>query len=283
MTQTTSTQNPETQNLSIQNTLTAPNDLLHIGSRTFTSRLLVGTGKYTDLAQTGEAIAASGAQIVTVAIRRVNIGQKKDEPNLLDVISPDKYTILPNTAGCFDAASAVRTCQLARELLDGHNLVKLEVLGDEKNLYPNVIETVKAAKTLIDDGFDVMVYTSDDPIVAKELESMGCVAIMPLGSLIGSGLGLLNRHTLSLIIEQTQVPVLVDAGVGTASDAAIALELGCDGVLMNTAIAHAQNPVLMASAMKHAVMAGREAFLAGRMPARYMAQASSPQTGYFFR
>nr|WP_313077901.1 thiazole synthase [Moraxella sp.] len=283
MTQTTLTQNPETQNLSIQNTLTAPNDLLHIGSRTFTSRLLVGTGKYTDLAQTGEAIAASGAQIVTVAIRRVNIGQKKDEPNLLDVISPEKYTILPNTAGCFDAASAVRTCQLARELLDGHNLVKLEVLGDEKNLYPNVIETVKAAKTLIDDGFDVMVYTSDDPIVAKELESMGCVAIMPLGSLIGSGLGLLNRHTLSLIIEQTQVPVLVDAGVGTASDAAIALELGCDGVLMNTAIAHAQNPVLMASAMKHAVMAGREAFLAGRMPARYMAQASSPQTGYFFR
>ena len=283
MTQTTSTQNPETQNSSIQNTLTAPNDLLHIGSRTFTSRLLVGTGKYTDLAQTGEAIAASGAQIVTVAIRRVNIGQKKDEPNLLDVISPEKYTILPNTAGCFDAASAVRTCQLARELLDGHNLVKLEVLGDEKNLYPNVIETVKAAKTLIDDGFDVMVYTSDDPIVAKELESMGCVAIMPLGSLIGSGLGLLNRHTLSLIIEQTQVPVLVDAGVGTASDAAIALELGCDGVLMNTAIAHAQNPVLMASAMKHAVMAGREAFLAGRMPARYMAQASSPQTGYFFR
>ena len=283
MTQTTLTQNPATKNSSSQNTLTAPNDSLHIGSRTFTSRLLVGTGKYTDLAQTGEAIAASGAQIVTVAIRRVNIGQKKDEPNLLDVISPEKYTILPNTAGCFDAASAVRTCQLARELLDGHNLVKLEVLGDEKNLYPNVIETVKAAKTLIDDGFDVMVYTSDDPIVAKELESMGCVAIMPLGSLIGSGLGLLNRHTLSLIIEQTQVPVLVDAGVGTASDAAIALELGCDGVLMNTAIAHAQNPVLMASAMKHAVMAGREAFLAGRMPARYMAQASSPQTGYFFR
>ncbi|WNP28004.1 thiazole synthase [Moraxella sp. DOX410] len=283
MTQTTLTQNPATQNPSSQNTLITANDPLHIGSRTFTSRLLVGTGKYTDLAQTGEAIAASGAQIVTVAIRRVNIGQKKDEPNLLDVISPEKYTILPNTAGCFDAASAVRTCQLARELLDGHNLVKLEVLGDEKNLYPNVIETVKAAKTLIDDGFDVMVYTSDDPIVAKELESMGCVAIMPLGSLIGSGLGLLNRHTLSLIIEQTQVPVLVDAGVGTASDAAIALELGCDGVLMNTAIAHAQNPVLMASAMKHAVMAGREAFLAGRMPARYMAQASSPQTGYFFR
>ncbi len=262
-------------------------DLLTVGSRTFASRLLVGTGKYKDLNETGEAIATSGAEIVTVAIRRVNIGQSQfknsDEPNLLDVISPDKYTILPNTAGCFDAETAVRTCQLARELLDGHNLVKLEVLGDDKNLYPNVIETVKAAKTLIDDGFEVMVYTSDDPIVAKELESMGCVAIMPLGSLIGSGLGLLNRHTLSLIIEQTKVPVIVDAGVGTASDAAIAMELGCDGVLMNTAIAHAKNPVLMASAMKHAIVAGREAFLAGRMPARYMAQASSPQTGYFFR
>ena len=283
MTQTTLTQTTLTQTTLTQTTLITPNDTLQIGSRTFNSRLLVGTGKYKDLTQTGEAIAASGAQIVTVAIRRVNIGQNKDEPNLLDVISPEKYTILPNTAGCFDADTAVRTCQLARELLDGHNLVKLEVLGDEKNLYPNVIETVKAAKTLIDDGFDVMVYTSDDPIVAKELETMGCVAIMPLGSLIGSGLGLLNRHTLSLIIEQTHVPVLVDAGVGTASDAAIAMELGCDGVLMNTAIAHAQHPVLMASAMKHAIIAGREAFLAGRMPARYMAQASSPQTGYFFR
>lgn len=258
-------------------------DSLTIGSRTFASRLLVGTGKYKDLTETGEAIAASGAEIVTVAIRRVNIGQNQNEPNLLDVISPKQYTILPNTAGCFDAETAIRTCQLARELLDGHNLVKLEVLGDDKNLYPNVIETVKAAKVLVDDGFEVMVYTSDDPIVAKELESMGCVAIMPLGSLIGSGLGLLNRHTLGLIIEQTQVPVLVDAGVGTASDAAIAMELGCDGVLMNTAIAHAQHPVLMASAMKHAVIAGREAFLAGRMPARLLAQASSPQTGYFFR
>ncbi|MFC0820670.1 thiazole synthase [Moraxella marmotae] len=257
-------------------------DSFTIGSRTFHSRLLVGTGKYQDLAQTKDAIEASGAEIVTVAIRRTNIGQNKDEPNLLDVISPDKYTILPNTAGCFDADSAVRTCMLARELLDGHNLVKLEVLGDEKNLYPNVVETIKAAQVLIDDGFEVMVYTSDDPIVAKELESMGCVAIMPLGSLIGSGLGLLNRHTLSLIIEQAQVPVLVDAGVGTASDAAIAMELGCDGVLMNTAIAHAKNPVLMASAMNHAIKAGREAFLAGRMPARQMAQASSPQTGYFF-
>ena len=258
-------------------------DLLQIGSRQFQSRLLVGTGKYKDLNETQQAIETSGAEIVTVAIRRVNIGQDPDQPNLLSVIPPEKYTILPNTAGCFDANSAVRTCMLARELLDGHNLVKLEVLGDEKTLYPNVTETLKAARTLIDDGFEIMVYTSDDPIVAQELESMGCVAIMPLGSLIGSGLGLLNRHTLSLIIEQTKVPVLVDAGVGTASDAAIAMELGCDGVLMNTAIAHAQNPVLMASAMKHAIIAGREAFLAGRMPARLMAQASSPQTGYFFR
>lgn len=257
-------------------------DQLIIGSRTFSSRLLVGTGKYKDLTETKNAIDASGANIVTVAIRRTNIGQHKGEPNLLDVISPNQYTILPNTAGCFDAESAVRTCMLARELLDGHNLVKLEVLGDEKNLYPNVVQTLKAAQVLIDDGFEVMVYTSDDPIVAKELESMGCVAIMPLGSLIGSGLGLLNRHTLSLIIEQTKVPVLVDAGVGTASDAAIAMELGCDGVLMNTAIAHAQNPVLMAQAMNHAVIAGRAAFLAGRMPARYTAHASSPQTGYFF-
>ena len=258
-------------------------DTFTVGSRTFSSRLLVGTGKYKDLTQTGEAITASEAEIVTVAIRRTNIGQNSNEPNLLEVISPDKYTILPNTAGCFDADSAVRTCKLARELLGGHNLVKLEVLGDEKSLYPNVTETLKAAKVLIDDGFEVMVYTSDDPIVAQELESMGCVAIMPLGSLIGSGLGLLNRHTLSLIIENANVPVLVDAGVGTASDAAIAMELGCDGVLMNSAIAHAQNPVLMAEAMKQAVRAGRAAFLAGRMPMRKMATASSPQTGYFFQ
>ena len=257
-------------------------DNFKIGSRQFSSRLLVGTGKYKDLAETGQAIDASGAQIVTVAIRRTNIGQYADQPNLLDVISPDHYTILPNTAGCFDADSAIRTCQLARELLDGHNLVKLEVLGDADNLYPNVTQTLIAARTLVDDGFEVMVYTSDDPIVAKELESMGCVAIMPLGSLIGSGLGLLNRHTLSLIIENASVPVLVDAGVGTASDAAIAMELGCDGVLMNSAIAHASNPVMMAHAMKHAVWAGRAAFLAGRMPMRKMAQASSPQTGYFF-
>ena len=262
---------------------TLSKDTFTVGSRTFSSRLLVGTGKHKDMAETGAAIGASEAEIVTVAIRRTNIGQNSNEPNLLDVISPDKYTILPNTAGCFDAETAVRTCKLARELLGGHNLVKLEVLGDEKTLYPNVMETLKAAKVLIDDGFEVMVYTSDDPIVAQELESMGCVAIMPLGSLIGSGLGLLNRHTLSLIIENANVPVLVDAGVGTASDAAIAMELGCDGVLMNSAIANAQHPVLMAQAMKHAIWAGRQAFLAGRMPMRKMAVASSPQTGYFFQ
>ena len=230
---------------------------LIIGSRTFQSRLLVGTGKYKDLNETGLAIQASGAEIVTVAIRRVNIGQHADQPNLLSVIPPEKYTILPNTAGCFDADSAIRTCMLARELLDGHNLVKLEVLGDEKTLYPNITATLKAAQTLIDDGFEIMVYTSDDPIVAQELESMGCVAIMPLGSLIGSGLGILNPHTISIIKENAKVPVLVDAGVGTASDAAIAMELGCDGVLMNTAIAAAQNPILMASAMKKAVLSSR--------------------------
>lgn len=258
-------------------------DTFTIGSRTFSSRLLVGTGKYKDLAETGEAIATSDAEIVTVAIRRSNIGQNPNEPNLLEVISPEKYCILPNTAGCFDADSAIRTCQLARELLDGHNLVKLEVLGDEKTLYPHITETLKAAKTLIADGFEVMVYTSDDPIVAKELEDMGCVAIMPLGSLIGSGLGITNPFNISLILEQANVPVLVDAGVGTASDAAIAMELGCDGVLMNTAIAKAQNPVLMASAMKKAIEAGREAFLAGRMPKRTIAHASSPETGYFFK
>lgn len=268
--------------------MTQPNqnptdDPLIIANRTFSSRLLVGTGKYKDLTETADAIGVSGSQIITVAIRRTNIGQNQNEPNLLDVISPEKYTILPNTAGCFDADSAIRTCQLARELLDGHNLVKLEVLGDEKTLYPNVTATLKSAQVLVEDGFDVMVYTSDDPIVAQELESMGCVAIMPLGSLIGSGLGLLNRHTLSLIIEQTRVPVLVDAGVGTASDAAIAMELGCDGVLMNSAIAYAKDPVLMAHAMKNAVIAGRQAFLAGRMPMRKMAVASSPQTGYFFQ
>ncbi len=274
------------ENHSLSSIKPLKNDTFQIGSRTFSSRLLVGTGKYKDLQQTGEAIEASGAEIVTVAIRRTNIGQHSDQPNLLDVISPEKDTILPNTAGCFDADTAIRTCQLARELLDGHNLVKLEVLGDQETLYPNVTQTLIAAQKLIDDGFEVMVYTSDDPIVAKELASMGCVAIMPLGSLIGSGLGLLNPHNLSLIIENTKahnIPVLVDAGVGAASDAAIAMELGCDGVLMNSAIAHASNPVLMAHAMKHAIWAGRASYLAGRMPKRKMAVPSSPQTGYFFQ
>ena len=252
---------------------------LIIGSRTFQSRLLVGTGKYKDLNETDLAIQASGAEIVTVAIRRVNIGQHPDQPNLLSVIPPEKYTILPNTAGCFDADSAIRTCMLARELLDGHNLVKLEVLGDEKTLYPNVTATLKAAQTLIDDGFEIMVYTSDDPIVAQELESMGCVAIMPLGSLIGSGLGILNPHTISIIKENAKVPVLVDAGVGTASDAAIAMELGCDGVLMNTAIAEAKDPIAMATAMKLAVQSGRMAYLAGRMGRRMYADPSSPLAG----
>ena len=255
---------------------------LKFAGREFSSRLLVGTGKYESMEQTRQAIEASGAEIVTVAIRRTNIGQHSDQPNLLEVIDPARYTLLPNTAGCFDSDSAVRTCQLARELLDGHNLVKLEVLGDQKTLYPNVTQTLKAARVLVEDGFDVMVYTSDDPIVAQELESIGCVAIMPLGSLIGSGLGITNPFNIGLILEQARVPVIVDAGVGTASDAAIAMELGCDGVLMNTAIAAARSPVLMASAMKKAVEAGHEAYLAGRMPKRAMAVASSPQTGYIF-
>ncbi|ARS52712.1 thiazole synthase [Kushneria konosiri] len=253
---------------------------LYIAGRTFTSRLLVGTGKYRDLAETGEAVEASGAEIVTVAVRRSNIGQNPDEPNLLDVISPERYTILPNTAGCYNARDAIRTCQLARELLDGHNLVKLEVLGNDHTLYPNVIETLSAARTLVEDGFDVMVYTSDDPIVAAELESIGCCAVMPLGSLIGSGHGLLNPHALSLIIDNARVPVLVDAGIGTPSDAAMAMELGCDGVLVNSAIAHARQPILMASAMKKAVEAGREARLAERMGRKtYAASPSSPTEG----
>ncbi|REC93677.1 thiazole synthase [Kushneria indalinina] len=253
---------------------------LTIAGRTFTSRLLVGTGKYRDLEETGAAVAASGAEIVTVAVRRSNIGQNPDEPNLLDVINPERYTILPNTAGCYNARDAVRTCQLARELLDGHNLVKLEVLGNDHTLYPNVMETLSAARTLIEDGFDVMVYTSDDPIVAAELESMGCCAVMPLGSLIGSGHGLLNPHALSLIVDNARVPILVDAGIGTPSDAAMAMELGCDGVLINSAIAHARQPVLMASAMKKAVEAGREARLAERMGRKtYAASPSSPSEG----
>jgi thiazole synthase len=258
-------------------------EMLLLAGKTYESRLLVGTGKYRDLEETRLAIEASGAEIVTVAVRRTNIGQTPGEPNLLDVISPDKYTILPNTAGCYTADDAVRTCRLARELLDGHSLVKLEVLGDEKTLYPNVVETLKAAEVLVKDGFQVMVYTSDDPIIARQLEEMGCVAVMPLGSLIGSGLGIINPYNLRIIMEQATVPIIVDAGVGTASDAAIAMELGCAGVLMNTAIAKAKNPVLMASAMKKAVEAGREAYLAGRMPRKLYASASSPLEGLFFK
>ncbi|MCG8392212.1 MAG: thiazole synthase [Pseudomonadales bacterium] len=254
-------------------------DLLTIAGNTYSSRLLIGTGKYKDFDETREAIETSGAEIVTVAIRRTNIGQNADEPNLLDFISPDRYTILPNTAGCFSAEDAVRCCKLARELLDGHDLVKLEVLGDQKTLYPNITHTLKAARELIDDGFKVMVYTNDDPIVAKELEDMGCVAVMPLGSLIGSGLGILNPHNIRLILEEASVPIIVDAGVGTASDASLAMEMGCDGVLLNSAVAHANKPVLMASAMKKAIEAGREAFLAGRMPRKAYATASSPLDG----
>ena len=249
-----------------------------IAGRDFSSRLLVGTGKYKDFDETGAAIAESGAEIVTFAVRRTNLGQEAG-PNLLDVISPSRYTLLPNTAGCYTAKDAVRTCRLARELLDGHNLVKLEVLGDDTTLYPNVVETLKAAETLLADGFDVMVYTSDDPIVARALEAMGCCAIMPLGSLIGSGHGIQNPHNVRLIVEQSSVPVLVDAGIGTASDAAMAMELGCDGVLLNTAIAHAREPLRMARAMKNAVEAGRDAFLAGRMPRRQTADPSSPFAG----
>jgi thiazole synthase len=255
-------------------------DTLNIAGKAYSSRLLVGTGKYKDFEQTRAAVEASGAQIVTVAIRRTNIGQNPNEPNLLEALPPSRFTILPNTAGCYTAQDAVRTLRLARELLDGHSLVKLEVLGDPATLYPNVVETISAAQTLVKEGFHVMVYTSDDPIIAKQLEEIGCVAVMPLASLIGSGMGILNPWNLQIIIENAKVPVLVDAGVGTASDAAIAMELGCDGVLMNTAIAAAKDPVLMASAMRKAVEAGREAFLAGRMPKKlYSATPSSPTAG----
>jgi thiazole synthase len=255
-------------------------DLLKIANKTYQSRLLVGTGKYKDFAETRAAIDASGAEIITVAIRRTNIGQTAGEPSLLDFLPPEEFTYLPNTAGCYSADEAVRTLRLARELLDGHQLVKLEVLGDPNTLYPNMTETLAAAKTLVKDGFDVMVYCSDDPIIAKQLEEIGCCAVMPLASLIGSGMGILNPWNLQIIIENAKIPVLVDAGVGTASDAAIAMELGCQGVLMNTAIAAAKNPVLMAGAMKKAVEAGREAYLAGRMPKKlYSASPSSPTTG----
>lgn len=260
----------------------AQQDKLVIGGVEYRSRLLVGTGKFKDLEETQRAIEASGAQIITVAIRRTNIGQDPSQPNLLDVIPLDKYTLLPNTAGCYNADDAIRTCRLARELLDGHNLVKLEVLGDPKTLFPDVTETLRAAEVLIKDGFKVMVYTNDDPIIAKRFERMGCVAVMPLAAPIGSGLGIRNPYNIRIIVEQAEVPVLVDAGVGTASDAAVAMELGCDGVLMNTAIAGAKNPVLMAQAMRKAVEAGRDAYLAGRIPRKLYAAASSPLDGLFF-
>jgi len=254
-------------------------DELVIAGRRFRSRLLTGTGKFKDLDETRRATEAAGAEIVTVAIRRTNIGQNADEPNLLDVLPPDRYTILPNTAGCYTAEDAVRTCRLARELLDGHTLVKLEVLGDAKTLFPDVVQTIAAAETLVKEGFEVMVYTSDDPILARRLEEIGCVAVMPLAAPIGSGLGIQNRWNLLEIVENARVPILVDAGVGTASDAAIAMELGCDGVLMNTAIAGAKDPVRMARAMRRAVEAGRDAFLAGRIPRKRHASASSPIDG----
>jgi len=254
-------------------------DPLFIAGKSYGSRLLTGTGKYKDFDETRRASQAAGAQIVTVAIRRVNLGQDAGQPNLLDALPPDEFTLLPNTAGCYNAADAVRTCKLARELLDGHKLVKLEVLGDQRTLFPDVVETLKAAEILVADGFDVMVYTTDDPILAKRLEDIGCVAVMPLAAPIGSGLGIQNRYNLLEIIENAKVPIIVDAGVGTASDAAIAMELGCDGVLMNTAIAGARDPVLMAHAMKLAIQAGRAAFRAGRIPRKRYASASSPIDG----
>ena len=257
-------------------------DSFNVAGHDYSSRLLVGTGKYKDMDETARAIEASGAEIVTIAVRRSNIGQTPGEPNILEVVSPERYTILPNTAGCYDAETAIRTCRLARELLDGHKLVKLEVLGDEKTLYPDVVATIEAAEVLVKDGFDVMVYTTDDPVIAKRLEEIGCVAVMPLAAPIGSGLGIRNPLNIRTIVENAGVPVLVDAGVGTASDAAVAMELGCDGVLMNTAIAAAKDPVLMAGAMRKAIEAGREAYRAGRMAPKRFASASSPVEGLFF-
>lgn len=263
----------------VSKSASAQNDALEIAGVCYQSRLLVGTGKYKDFAQTAAAIEASGAEIVTVALRRTNMGQDPSQPNLLDYISPSQYTILPNTAGCFSAQEAVRTCRLARELLDGHRLVKLEVLADQKTLFPEIVETLSATETLVADGFDVMVYTNDDPVMAKRLEDLGVVAVMPLAAPIGSGLGIRNPYNILTIVENANVPVLVDAGVGTASDAAVAMELGCDGVLMNTAIAEARDPVTMANAMRHAIVAGRLAYRAGRMSRRRFASASSPAEG----
>ncbi len=273
---------PSTENQSPRQNSTPTDKPLVIAGKSYTSRLLVGTGKYRDNEETRDAIEASGAEIITIAIRRTNIGQNPDEPNLLDTLSPEKYTLLPNTAGCYTVKDAVRTCQLARELLDGHDLVKLEVLGDEKTLFPDVTATLEAADILVKDGFKVMVYTNDDPLIAKRLEELGCAAVMPLAAPIGSGLGIRNPYNILTIVENANVPIIVDAGVGTASDSAIAMELGCDGILMNTAIAAAQKPVLMASAMKKAIEGGREAYLAGRMPRKRFASASSPIEGLFF-
>lgn len=254
-------------------------DPLVIAGRTYRSRLLTGTGKFRDLDETRRATEAAGSEIVTFAVRRMNLGQKPDEPNLIEALPPERFTLLPNTAGCHSAEEALRTCRLARELLDGHSLVKLEVIGDQKTLFPNVIETLEAAEVLVRDGFDVMVYTTDDPLLAKRFEELGCAAVMPLAAPIGSGLGIQNRYTILEIVENAKVPVIVDAGVGTASDAALAMELGCDGVLMNTAIAHAREPVLMAHAMRRAIEAGRAAFRAGRIPRKRYASASSPADG----
>jgi thiazole synthase len=270
---------PQTEDLTMNIKTLDASDPLIIAGKSYGSRLLTGTGKYKDFDETRRASQAAGAEIVTVAIRRVNVGQDAGQPNLLDALPPEEFTLLPNTAGCYNAVDAVRTCKLARELLDGHKLVKLEVLGDQRTLFPDVVETLKAAEILVADGFDVMVYTSDDPILAKRLEEIGCVAVMPLAAPIGSGLGIQNRYNLLEIIENAKVPIIVDAGVGTASDAAIAMELGCDGVLMNTAIAGARDPVLMAHAMKLAIQAGRAAFKAGRIPRKRFASASSPIDG----
>jgi thiazole synthase len=273
----------EADEMTQQNTPAAgSDDLLELAGRTYRSRLLTGSGKYRDFDETLAATEAAGAEIVTVAIRRTNIGQDKDQPNLLDYLSPERFTILPNTAGCFTAQDAVRTCRLARELLDGAPLVKLEVLADQQTLFPDVTATLEAAEILVREDFQVMVYTNDDPIIAKRLEEIGCISVMPLAAPIGSGLGIRNPYNIMTIVENAKVPILVDAGVGTASDAAVAMELGCDGVLMNTAIAGAKNPVLMASAMRKAVEAGREAFRAGRIPRKRFASASSPIDGTFF-
>jgi len=258
------------------------NDPLIVGARRLGSRLLLGTGKYRDMEQARAAIEASGAEMVTMAVRRSNIGQNPDEPNLLEIIPPERYTLLPNTAGCYTVEDAVRTCRLAREILGGHDLVKLEVLGDERTLHPDVPATLTATEQLVAEGFEVMVYTSDDPVMARRLEAAGAVAIMPLAAPIGSGLGIQNRYNILEIVANAGVPVLVDAGVGTASDCTVAMELGCDGVLLNTAVARAQHPALMARAMRDGVNAGRAAFLAGRMPARRHAAASSPTSGTFF-